>query len=275
MHTAAACVKIIMSPERPVCTHAAEFKRECTGDTMKIVFFGDSITDCDRDRSDETSLGNGYVKILADKLRPIYPDMDIELINKGISGNEVCDLLARAKRDVVDYKPDAVVIMIGINNVIHKFKYGKELNLVQFERDLKALIKLLKDEGIVVIFLEPFLPAPRVRKTEEGFRLYDPERTMGRVRSFYGNFLVVVRALTYILTLGREGIPEASAMAVLNANYLMKKLAGRYDMAYDTLCMHEFVMTLEKESRLYILLRYRNRLRAMRRAFASVSSKRA
>ena len=41
---------------------------------MKIIFFGDSITDCDRDRNDEKSLGNGYVKILADKLRPIYPD---------------------------------------------------------------------------------------------------------------------------------------------------------------------------------------------------------
>ena len=95
-------------------------------------------------------------------------------------------------------------------------------------------------------FLEPFLPSPRVRRTEEGFRLYDPKQSMGRVRSFYGNFLVVVRALTYILTLGREGIPEASAMAVLNANYLMKKLAGHYDMAYDTLCMHEFVMTLER-----------------------------
>ncbi len=128
---------------------------------MKIVFFGDSITDCDRDRGDEKSLGNGYVKILADKLRPIYPDMDIELINKGVSGNEVCDLLARVQSDVIDYKPDAVVIMIGINNVIHKFKYGKELNLKQFESDLKALIKRLKDEGIVVIFLEPFLlPAP-------------------------------------------------------------------------------------------------------------------
>ena len=48
---------------------------------MKIVFFGDSITDCGRDRNDEASLGNGYVKILADKLRPIYPDMDIQLIN--------------------------------------------------------------------------------------------------------------------------------------------------------------------------------------------------
>ena len=128
---------------------------------MRIVFFVDSITDCDRDRSDRLSLGNGYVKILADKLRPIYPDMDIDLINSGVSGNEVCDLLARVQRDVIDHAPDAVVIMIGINNVIHKFKYGKELNLKQFERDLRALIKKLKDAGIVVIFLEPFLlPAP-------------------------------------------------------------------------------------------------------------------
>jgi glycine dehydrogenase subunit 2 len=69
---------------------------------------------------------------------------------------------------------------------------------------------------------------------------------MGKVRSFYGNFLVVVRALAYVLTLGKEGIPEASATAVLNANYLMHKLAGHYDMAYDTPCMHEFVMSLEK-----------------------------
>ena len=96
-------------------------------------------------------------------------------------------------------------------------------------------------------FLEQFLPAPRVCRKEDGtLGFTDPEHTMGRVRSFYGNFLVVVRALTYILTLGREGIPEASAMAVLNANYLMKKLSGHYDMAYDELCMHEFVMTLEK-----------------------------
>ena len=135
---------------------------------MKIVFFGDSITDCERDRNDIKSLGNGYVKILADKLRPIYPDMDIELINKGVSGNEVCDLLARVDEDVIALKPDAVVIMIGINNTIHKFKFGKELDLKQFERDLKELLTRLKEEGIVVIFLEPFLlPAPdkfRMRK---------------------------------------------------------------------------------------------------------------
>lgn len=135
---------------------------------MKIVFFGDSITDCERDRSDINSLGNGYVKILADKLRPIYPDTDIELINKGVSGDEVGDLLARVDGDVIALKPDAVVIMIGINNTIHKFKNDKELDLKKFESDLKELLKKLKKEGMVVIFLEPFLlPAPdklRMRK---------------------------------------------------------------------------------------------------------------
>lgn len=137
---------------------------------MKIVFFGDSITDCDRDRSDVKSLGNGYVKVLADKLRPIYPDMDIELLNRGISGNEVCDLLARVQRDVIDEKPDAVVIMIGINNTIHQFKYGKELNYKQFERDLVELITKLKETGIVVIFLEPFLlPAPDKKRMRAVF----------------------------------------------------------------------------------------------------------
>ncbi len=137
---------------------------------MRIVFFGDSITDCERDRNDEMSLGNGYVKVLADKLRPIYPDMDIELYNKGISGNEVCDLLARVNSDVIDLHPDAVVMMIGINNTIHRFKYGKEVNFKQFEQDLCALIDALKAAGIVVIFLEPFLlPAPDKKRMRPVF----------------------------------------------------------------------------------------------------------
>lgn len=95
-------------------------------------------------------------------------------------------------------------------------------------------------------FLEPFLPTPRVIKAENGFAFTAPKKSMGRVRSFYGNFLVVVRALTYVLTLGKEGIPAASAGAVLNANYLMSKLKYSYDMAYNVPCMHEFVMSLDK-----------------------------
>lgn len=135
---------------------------------MRIVFLGDSITDCERDRADTNSLGNGYVKILADKLRPIYPDTDIELINKGVAGDEIKDILARADSDVIALKPDAVVIMAGINDTVHDFKTDKQLDLKKLEGDFKELLKKLKKEGIVIIFLEPFLlPAPdklRMRK---------------------------------------------------------------------------------------------------------------
>ena len=84
-------------------------------------------------------------------------------------------------------------------------------------------------------FLRPFLP---------GFMVKGPQ-SIGSVKMFYGNFGVVVKALTYIMTLGREGIPEASSNAVLNANYMMNKLSDLYQMAYNETCMHEFVMTLE------------------------------
>ena len=67
-----------------------------------------------------------------------------------------------------------------------------------------------------------------------------------QVRSFAGNFLVVVKALTYILTLGKEGIPEAARNAVLNANYLLRRLDGTFEPAYDRICMHEFVLGLAR-----------------------------
>ena len=65
-----------------------------------------------------------------------------------------------------------------------------------------------------------------------------------QVRSFTGNFLVVVRALAYLMTLGQEGIPEAARNAVLNANYLMEKIKGTFSPAFDRICMHEFVLDL-------------------------------
>ncbi|MBD5168860.1 MAG: aminomethyl-transferring glycine dehydrogenase subunit GcvPB [Oscillibacter sp.] len=93
--------------------------------------------------------------------------------------------------------------------------------------------------------LTEFLPGPVAVREGEGYRLAQPEHSIGRVKNFYGNFSVVVKALTYILTLGREGIPEAAKNAVLNANYMMKRLSEKYTMAYAGPCMHEFVMTLE------------------------------
>ena len=90
--------------------------------------------------------------------------------------------------------------------------------------------------------LSKFLPNPSI--DEDGKFEYRPE-SIGQVKSYYGNFLVIVRALTYIATLGKEGIPEASKNAVLNANYMMARLSDLYTMAYNETCMHEFVMSLE------------------------------
>lgn len=98
-------------------------------------------------------------------------------------------------------------------------------------------------------FLAPFLPVDQAVRQGDGFTLEQSMASIGRVKAFYGNFLVVVRALTYLLTLGREGIPEVAKNAVLNANYLMHLLKDRYQMAFTEGVMHEFVITLEEEKK--------------------------
>lgn len=91
--------------------------------------------------------------------------------------------------------------------------------------------------------LKEFLPIPVVDLTDEGYILKtDLPHSIGRVRSFYGNFGVVVKALAYILMLGKDGLTYASEMAVLNANYLRTKLSELIPTAYPGLCKHEFVL---------------------------------
>ena len=92
-------------------------------------------------------------------------------------------------------------------------------------------------------FLVPFLPSILVEGEDKLVAVKEKD-SIGEMKNFYGNFLVVVRALAYVMTLGKEGIPEASKNAVLNANYMMNKLKDFYTMAYDEVCMHEFVMSL-------------------------------
>jgi glycine dehydrogenase subunit 2 len=92
----------------------------------------------------------------------------------------------------------------------------------------------------VVRDLAPFLPAPRVREREEGegYERFDPEHTIGKVHGFGGNWLVLLKALAYIARLGDEGLTDASAKAVLNANYLAEQI--EYDVPFGPF-HHEFV----------------------------------
>jgi glycine dehydrogenase subunit 2 len=90
--------------------------------------------------------------------------------------------------------------------------------------------------------LVPFLPRPTVERSNGAFRLdYERPRSIGRVRSFYGNFGMLVRAFAYILAMGGDGLHQASEDAVLAANYLRKRLEGVLDLPHRGPCMHEFV----------------------------------
>jgi glycine dehydrogenase subunit 2 len=92
--------------------------------------------------------------------------------------------------------------------------------------------------------LKDYLPLPRIVKDGGEFKLdSNCPKSIGRVRSFFGNFGVLVRAYTYILSLGGDGLEEASRMALLNANYIRKKLEKSYQIAYNEPCMHECIFT--------------------------------
>jgi glycine dehydrogenase subunit 2 len=92
--------------------------------------------------------------------------------------------------------------------------------------------------------LAPYLPIPVIEKEGENYRLnHDRPHSIGKVRAFYGNFGVILKAYAYILSMGGEGLKRASEMAVLNANYLMKRLKDSYHLPYDRPCMHECVFT--------------------------------
>lgn len=96
--------------------------------------------------------------------------------------------------------------------------------------------------------LAPFLPGPRVAPTPDGFGLVTPEKSIGRVSAFFGNFLVAVRAYAYMLHLGAEGLKEVSAHAVLNANYVHARLKHAYDSAFDSRFMHECVFSAARQA---------------------------
>ena len=99
----------------------------------------------------------------------------------------------------------------------------------------------------VVEKLKEYLPTPVVKfDGEKYFKEYNLEHSIGHVRSFYGNFGVLVRAYSYILMMG-ENLKNATEDAVLNANYLKEKLKKYYDLPYDEPCMHEFVLSGEKQ----------------------------
>ena len=128
---------------------------------MKILFFGDSITDMARNRDMDGKAfgyGMGYVNSVSSTLK--YEDpTKYEIINRGISGNRVVDLYARIKADVWNHKPDLISILIGVNDVWHEIYGGNGVDLKRFERMYRILIEDTKERlpNVKFILCEPFV----------------------------------------------------------------------------------------------------------------------
>ena len=99
--------------------------------------------------------------------------------------------------------------------------------------------------------LAQFLPKPIITKRDDKFNLdYDRPQSIGRVKPYYGNFGINLRAYTYIRSMGPEGLKLISEYAVLNANYMMRKLEKEFDLPYTQHCMHEFVLSGNRQKKL-------------------------
>lgn len=118
-----------------------------------ILFQGDSITDCNRDRLRSDGLGTGYVANVAKAL----PNFTV--INRGISGNRVIDLKARWNEDALALHPDIMVVLIGVNEVWHQLKFGSPYTEAQYEADYRRILTLSRqaNPNLKIVLLQPFI----------------------------------------------------------------------------------------------------------------------
>lgn len=134
----------------------------------RILFFGDSITDVGRDREDFTDLGKGYPLMLAGRLQAAHPELNLTVLNRGISGDKVADLKSRLVEDCLSLKPTVVSILIGINDTWHhegSKDFGSSKLMEQFEKDYREVLSAIKEQtGAQIVLMEPFvLPYPADR----------------------------------------------------------------------------------------------------------------
>jgi len=100
--------------------------------------------------------------------------------------------------------------------------------------------------------LAPFLPAPMVVKTDDGYDLqFDRPGAVGKIHGFYGSFMCILRSYVFIMYYGQQGLKTIAENSVLNANYIRVKLQDQFDVAFDGLCMHECIFTLKRQSKEY------------------------
>ena len=126
---------------------------------IKLVYQGDSITDAGRDKRNYHQMGNGYPKYATELLNERFPDLEIEFINQGISGNRTSQLFDRLYVDALAFEPDVISILIGINDVWHRYGSGKIATTdKQIETNYRAILERIKRETKAkIVMLSPYV----------------------------------------------------------------------------------------------------------------------
>ena len=130
---------------------------------IKLLFQGDSITDAGRDKRNYYDLGNGYPKYAAELIKANHPDTEFEFINLGISGNRTSELFDRFYNDGIALQPDVISILIGVNDVWHRYGAARIMTTdEQIALNYREILKRIKNEtNAKIVMLSPFsLDAP-------------------------------------------------------------------------------------------------------------------
>lgn len=166
-----------------------------------ILFQGDSITDCGRNREDASSTGVGYVHMVKGELGCEYPG-EYEFINKGISGNRIVDVYARIKKDIINLKPEYLSLLIGVNDVWHELG-GKHNGVAadKFEKIYDMLITEILEAlpNVKIMIMEPFvLEAEKTAATEAEPERWDCFRTEVPLRAAAAKRIAEKYGLSFI-----------------------------------------------------------------------------
>lgn len=127
---------------------------------MKILFQGDSITDAMRDKTDCHDMGQGYARFVSAMIADAFPDTEFEFVNLGINGNRSDQLLARTSADIIDIQPDIVSILIGVNDVWHRYTHEESANNSdeQYEANYRTILeRIRKETNAKIMIIEPFM----------------------------------------------------------------------------------------------------------------------
>ncbi len=132
-----------------------------------VVLQGDSITDagrCYQEMEPNRQMGNGYAALVTAQLTSMFPAVDMQVFNRGVSGHRVVDLYARWKKDTLNLKPDFLSILIGVNDTWHEFESGNGVEVPRYERIYREILTWTQTAlpDTVIMLIEPFAAVSHV-----------------------------------------------------------------------------------------------------------------